>query len=81
MLTMSRYFFHVADGRSYRDTEGVDLPDAAAAREEAVRVLGELLRDEPALFLEHELLELRVAPASGEPIYRLVVVASNPRPN
>ena len=78
---MPRYYFNVADGRSFRDPEGVELAGPEAAREEAVRVLGELLRDEPALFLEHELLELRVVPKNGDTIYRLVVVASNPRPH
>ena len=34
---MSRYFFHIRDGeRLIEDPEGTDLPDLAAARDEAV---------------------------------------------
>jgi hypothetical protein len=31
-----RFFFHVTGGGSLRDKDGIDLPDAAAARTEAV---------------------------------------------
>ena len=34
---MRRYFFHVYDAIEARDEEGVELPDAAAAKEEAIR--------------------------------------------
>lgn len=34
---MSRYYFHVQDGGSAPDSEGVELPDLAAARRAAVQ--------------------------------------------
>jgi hypothetical protein len=43
---MSRYFFHVDDGAHLPDLTGAELPDLAAARAEAVRSAGSMLRDE-----------------------------------
>ena len=40
---MPRYFFNI-DGES-PDGDGLELPDIAAARAEAVRAAGEMLRD------------------------------------
>lgn len=34
---MPRYYFNIMDGRPVVDREGMDLPDAAAARKEATR--------------------------------------------
>ena len=42
---MPRYFFHVCDGFSTKDTDGTELPDIYAAQEEAIRLSGELLRE------------------------------------
>lgn len=44
---MPRYHFHSADGARERDRDGIVLPDDAAARTEAVRFAGEVLRDAP----------------------------------
>src|SRR5580765_5961984 len=42
--TMPRYFFHVREGSSFhRDEEGQELPDAEAARQEAVNTSREML--------------------------------------
>jgi hypothetical protein len=41
---MPRYYFNVMDGRPAVDREGVDLPDAAAARKEATRFAMDLVR-------------------------------------
>jgi hypothetical protein len=41
---MPRYRFVVADGKS--STDLIELPDLARARVEAVKTLGDLLRDE-----------------------------------
>ena len=72
---MPRYYFHAADGQVFRDAEGRELPDLHTAKTEAVRVLSEILRDDPGLFLKGELLEIRVADAEAEIKYRLVVAA------
>jgi len=41
---MPRYFFHVREGSTYhRDEEGQELPDAEAARQEAINAAREML--------------------------------------
>lgn len=40
-----RFFFHVDDGHPQPDTEGVEFPDAASARIQAIRTCGEMIRD------------------------------------
>lgn len=40
---MPKFFFHIGGERP--DTAGVELPDRAAARGEAIRTAGEILRD------------------------------------
>ena len=44
---MPNYFFHSEDGHLEIDEVGTELPDAAAARVEAVRFAGALLLDRP----------------------------------
>jgi len=43
---MPRYFFDLHDGTVFRDEQGVELPDLAAAREEATRALADTVQDE-----------------------------------
>jgi hypothetical protein len=42
---VSRYHFHVVDGSAQVDEEGTELADVNAAKAEAVRLAGEVLRD------------------------------------
>ena len=43
---MPRFFFHVTSNmRSDPDSVGTDLPDLKAARSEAIKACGEMLRD------------------------------------
>ena len=42
---MPRYYFHLRDGRESLDDEGTELVDLPAARSEALKYSGELLRD------------------------------------
>jgi len=44
---MSLYFFHVQDGSTTLDAEGLDFPDLDSARYEAICACGELLREVP----------------------------------
>jgi hypothetical protein len=46
---MARYFFHAVNGGRDRDTAGMELPDEAAARTEAIRFAGSILANEPAV--------------------------------
>ena len=47
---MPHFYFHTENGDCIRDDQGEDLPDIDAAREEAVTVLGEILRYRGAAF-------------------------------
>jgi hypothetical protein len=44
---MPRFYFNVLDGIDLPDDEGYELPDLKAARIEATKVAGEMLRDGP----------------------------------
>jgi hypothetical protein len=44
---MARYFFHMRDGETILDREGIELANLDAVREEALRACGEMLRDIP----------------------------------
>jgi hypothetical protein len=52
---MKRYFFDVSDGWRDPDRVGTELPDDRAARREAIRFAGDILRHEP-----HRLEEARM---------------------
>lgn len=41
---MPRFHFHVHDGCSLLDTEGTELADPQAARLEAIRIAGDILK-------------------------------------
>ncbi len=43
---MPRFHFHIFDGREQRDDDGTELPDFEAARVEAIRCAGEILKDQ-----------------------------------
>jgi hypothetical protein len=44
---MPRYYFSIANGRSFDDVDGLELPDIEAARIEAIGFAGDLMRMEP----------------------------------
>ena len=44
---MPRFFFHVEDGATFLDADGIDFPDLKAARDEAIRATAEILREIP----------------------------------
>lgn len=62
---MTRYFFHLEDGVSLPDREGTELPDLDAARVQAVKHFGELLRLEPERFWQGEEWTMTVTDADG----------------
>lgn len=47
---MPRYYFHAKDVAEFRDEDGIELPDLAAAREEAVAHFGEMLQTNAGAF-------------------------------
>ena len=62
---MAQFFFHTEDGRSITDDEGTGLATLADARVEAVRVLGDILRENPDEVLTTGQLRLTVTNAAG----------------
>ena len=68
---MPRYFFHVTDGYSARDTEGTELPDIYAAQDQAIRTSGEILRDMGAEFWNGTEWTLEVTDESDQILFVL----------
>ncbi len=70
---MPRYYFHIHDGSDFPDTEGTELADLTAARDEAVRISGAVIRELGPSFWEHAMGEwrLEVVDESGRVILRL----------
>jgi hypothetical protein len=72
---MPRYFFHVHDGQSSIDRDGTELASLQEAREEAVRLSGQMLRERAARFWEGEKWRLDVASPADVPLFTLIVAA------
>jgi hypothetical protein len=49
---MTRYYFNIQDGRTSLDEVGTELPNLSAARDEAIRASGDILKDgaDPAVW-------------------------------
>lgn len=62
---MVRYYFHTEDGRVCPDEEGTELPSLVAARVEAVRVLGDILKEDPGEVLRTGALRVTVTDKAG----------------
>jgi len=81
---MPRYFFHVTDGYSARDTEGTELPDIYAAQDQAIRTSGEILRDMGAEFWNGTEWTLEVTDESDQILFVIRFSADerlDPRPS
>ena len=63
--SLPRYHFNVHDGAGRLDEEGVDLPDRASARLEAVRLTGAIFRDDPTALIAEGGCWLEVTNAGG----------------
>lgn len=62
---MSRYFFHVDNGESHIDAEGMELSSLDSAREHAVSYFAELLRDSARSFWDKGDWQMRVTDDRG----------------
>jgi len=62
---MPRYYFNIMDGRPLVDREGMDLPDAAAARKEATRYAVDLVRRRDGLAGQNEVENVVVTDEHG----------------
>jgi hypothetical protein len=68
---MPRYFFHVDDGRSSPDDEGLEMRNADEARNQAVIAAGEALRDIGGKFWHHPEWLMVVTDERDRPVCRL----------
>ena len=62
---MPLYFFHVRNGSTTLDSEGVEFPDIDSARREAVCTCGEILREVPTAIWNGDTLRLWVTDRPG----------------
>ena len=68
---MPRFHFNVYDGVSDIDKEGVELPDWEAARAEAVRVAGQIIKDGAKRIALGEDWRLEVTDHKGLILFRM----------
>jgi hypothetical protein len=74
---MPRFYFHTEDGGVQPDEDGVDVISMADARRQAVRMLGELLQEQPERFLEDGGLKLTVTDERGLVLFVLDASATD----
>jgi hypothetical protein len=77
---MSRYFFNVRDGTEYLDRVGTELAGPDAARAEAVRTAGAILKDLGSEFWNSGEWIMRVTDESGAAVCTLRFSAGNDAP-
>ena len=74
---MPRYHFHIHDGRTIIDTDGLELADAAQARRMAIRISGQYFEDEADFIALGEEWRMEVTDARGLILFRLDFVVTN----
>lgn len=74
---MPRYFFDIKDGQDFPDLQGSEFADLRAARLEAVRYSGEILREMPERFWNCEEWTMNVSDARRQPLFSLKFLAQN----
>ncbi len=77
---MPRYFFHTQNGDCIRDDQGEELKSIDAAREEAVAVLGEILRYRGASFWTTRAFSVIVTDDEGQTVVSVTASASDQAP-
>jgi hypothetical protein len=70
---MARYFFHSEDGSTHVDREGIELGSLEEARHQAVRTIGEMLRDAPDELWADGQLKLCAESESGLALFTITV--------
>ncbi len=71
---MSRFFFHVHDGRSLMDDLGAEFGSLADARQFAARYASDLIRDQPDLFWSEEEWKIDIADIDGLVFSTLIIL-------
>jgi hypothetical protein len=77
---LPRYFFHTQNGDCIRDDQGEELRSVDAAREEAVAVLGEILRYRGASFWTTRAFSVIVTDDEGQTVVSITASASDQAP-
>jgi hypothetical protein len=72
---MPRYFFHFGDTALGLDVRGQELSDHNTARIEAVRLLGEVLKDKAGEFWDAQEMKLTITDGTGLILFILDVSA------
>lgn len=68
---MPRYHFNICDGVCLPDANGTELPDWQAARLEAVRRAGEILKDAPQSVALGEDWRIEVTDSTGLILFQM----------
>lgn len=71
---MPRYYFHIHDGADFPDRDGTMLPDLEAARHEAIRLAGSVIRELGSPFWDERHggeWTMEVADQQGNPLFKL----------
>lgn len=77
LRAMPRYYFHIHDGRSIIDRDGMELPDVAQARRMAIRLTGQFFEDEAELVSLGEEWRMEVTDGQGLILFRLDFVVTS----
>ena len=72
---MPRYFFHTADGSRDLDREGFDCADDGAARKQAIRYAGEVMRDEPQVLWDGRDFRVEVMNEAEDLLFTVVMIS------
>ncbi|WP_338663647.1 hypothetical protein VQH23_00470 [Pararoseomonas sp. SCSIO 73927] len=73
---MTRYFFHVRDGQALPDRIGTVLPSLVAAKQHAVHLTGQLLKDDTGAFWNGEEWHMEVVDEAGLVLFTLDFIAT-----
>jgi len=74
---MPKYFFTTRGVQDFKGEEGIDFPDADAARLEAVKFVGACLSDRPYLLSETRDLRVELRDENGEFVSMVTVFVTN----
>ncbi len=72
---MPRYFFHTADGSRERDSEGTELADHYAARVEAIRLTGAIMKESPDVLWDGHEFRVEVMDETDTLLFTIVTLA------
>lgn len=77
---MPIYHFHSADGERDVDSEGLELPGLAEARDQAIRFSGSVLKDNPAHLWESGHWRVEVTDDNNALLFTVITLAIDAPP-